>query len=92
MNETDSETMTALHWAAAYNEPVIIRLLLADQRVEVNARNKRKGTPLHQVSLPLSGQIEPRVSHFTFQASLSGATEALAVLLADPRVDVNARV
>lgn len=48
VNEVDNETMTALHWAAAYNEPAIIRLLLADNRVQVNPRNKRQGTPLHQ--------------------------------------------
>jgi ankyrin repeat protein len=50
VNQRDSETMTALHWAAAYNEPRIVELLVADARCDVNISNKRGNTPLHQAA------------------------------------------
>lgn len=47
-NGCDEESMTALHWAAAYNEVEVLRTLLRDERVQPNVRNKRLHTPLHQ--------------------------------------------
>ena len=67
MNALDEETMSALHWACAYGEvriisscsrvqirikqAEIVKIFLADPRVDILIKNKRGGTPLHQASL-----------------------------------------
>ena len=51
VNAKDEETMTALHWAAAYDETKVVEALLGNPRVEPNSQNKRKNTPLHQAAM-----------------------------------------
>lgn len=49
-NMLDEEEMSALHWAAAYDEPRIVSSLLKDSRIEPNIQGHRKMTPLHKAS------------------------------------------
>jgi ankyrin repeat protein len=51
VNYKDEESMSALHWASAYNEHRIVSILLRHAAIQVNIANKRNGTPLHQAVL-----------------------------------------
>ena len=50
VTEPDSETMTALHWAAHWNDLELVQLLLGEG-ADANASNRYGVTPLHQASL-----------------------------------------
>lgn len=47
-NVLDNEGMSALHWASAYDEPKLIKILLLDERVNPNCKGHRQMTPLHK--------------------------------------------
>lgn len=46
-NALDAEGMAALHFAASYNEPTMIRALAQHPAIDLNVRNRRGNTPLH---------------------------------------------
>ena len=50
VNEQDSETMTALHWAAHWNDLALVQLLLSEG-AEAEVSNRYGVTPLHEASL-----------------------------------------
>ena len=50
VNEQDSETMTALHWAAHWNDQELVDFLLSEG-AEAEVSNRYGVTPLHEASL-----------------------------------------
>ncbi len=104
MNEADETGCTALFWAAFLGQADVVRLLLADQDVDVNKANANGCTALHLASLKcyvkvvrllLARQdVEPNQAIANgatalYVASQGGHVEVVRLLLARQGVEVN---
>ena len=56
VTEQDSETMTALHWAAHWNDLELVELLLSEG-AEAEVSNRYGVTPLHEASLVANPEL-----------------------------------
>ena len=105
VNLADDEGNTALHRATDSKNIEGVKILLADQRVDINCKNSMGATPLiiaakeqDHIGIFKLLMAEPRVDvnwetgyHMTAlsTASFHSNIEAAKLLLDDPRVDVN---
>jgi ankyrin repeat protein len=96
VNEQDRETMTALHWAAHWNDLDLVELLLSEG-AEAEVSNRYGVTPLHEASLVgntelievlLRAGAQPNTGFGTGEtpvltAARTGNVEAVRILLSN---------
>ena len=83
VNALDGEGMSALHWAAAYNEAKMVKLLLDHPLIDPNALGRRKMTPLHKAAVGGSlGALEILLSDPRVEVDAANCWEETPLFLA----------